>query len=99
MPPDLRGIGIVQFGERPETILETLREDSRIDMVAPEGAESVVKAQLRNGVELDTHRTVRNSTRSHPLYRCVWFIDSSIDMKFVSNTVVQVDTRRLRLWS
>lgn len=37
-----------QFGERPETILETLREDSRISGVAPEELRSVVKAQLRN---------------------------------------------------
>ena len=36
-----------QFGERPETILETLHEDSRIDMVAPETVESVVSAQIR----------------------------------------------------
>jgi len=36
-----------QFGERPETILETLHEDSRIDMVAPETVESVVEAQIR----------------------------------------------------
>jgi len=36
------------FGERPETILETLREDSRIDMVAPSEVESVVNAQIRN---------------------------------------------------
>jgi cell division control protein 6 len=37
-----------QFGERPETILETLREDSRIDMVASCEVESVVNAQIRN---------------------------------------------------
>ncbi len=37
-----------QFGERPETILETLREDSRIDAVAPAEVQSVVRAQLRN---------------------------------------------------
>ncbi|GGM50359.1 cell division control protein Cdc6 [Haloarcula argentinensis] len=37
-----------QFGERPETILETLREDSRIDMVSTDAVESVVKAQIRN---------------------------------------------------
>ncbi|QCW05201.1 orc1/cdc6 family replication initiation protein [Natrinema pallidum] len=37
-----------QFGERPETILETLREDSRIDMVSPDEVSSVVKAQVRN---------------------------------------------------
>jgi len=37
-----------QFGERPETILETLREDSRIDMVSTDEVESVVKAQIRS---------------------------------------------------
>jgi len=37
-----------QFGERPETILETLREDSRIEMVTPEEVKSVVKAQIRS---------------------------------------------------
>lgn len=37
-----------QFEERPETILETLREDSRIDMIAQEEVQSVVKAQLRS---------------------------------------------------
>jgi len=37
-----------QFGERPETILETLREDSRIDMVSGDEVSSVVKAQVRN---------------------------------------------------
>jgi cell division control protein 6 len=37
-----------QFGERPETILETLREDSRIDMISNDAVESVVKAQIRN---------------------------------------------------
>lgn len=37
-----------QFGERPETILETLREDSRISMASPDEVKSVVKAQLRN---------------------------------------------------
>lgn len=37
-----------QFGERPETILETLREDSRINIVTPEEVQSVVKAQVRN---------------------------------------------------
>jgi len=37
-----------QFGERPETILETLREDSRINMVSPDEIEAVVKAQIRN---------------------------------------------------
>jgi len=38
-----------QFGERPETILETLHEDSRIEMVSTDEVESVVKAQVRNG--------------------------------------------------
>ncbi|SDG31144.1 ORC complex protein Cdc6/Orc1 [Halorientalis regularis] len=37
-----------QFAERPDTILDTLREDSRIDMVSPEEVQTVVKAQLRN---------------------------------------------------
>ncbi|MCU4744184.1 orc1/cdc6 family replication initiation protein [Natronoglomus mannanivorans] len=37
-----------QFGERPETILETLREDSRIDMISPDEVASVVKAQVWN---------------------------------------------------
>ena len=37
-----------QFGERPETILETLREDSRIEMVSENEVHSVVKAQIRN---------------------------------------------------
>ncbi|PCR89046.1 orc1/cdc6 family replication initiation protein [Natrinema ejinorense] len=37
-----------QFGERPETILETLREDSRIEMVSTSEVTSVVKAQVRN---------------------------------------------------
>jgi cell division control protein 6 len=37
-----------QFGERPETILETLREDSRIEMVSTEEVQSVVKAQVRH---------------------------------------------------
>jgi cell division control protein 6 len=36
-----------QFGEQPETILETLHEDSRIDMVADEEIEAVVEAQIR----------------------------------------------------
>jgi cell division control protein 6 len=36
-----------QFGERPQTILETLHEDSRISMVAPDEVESVVSAQIR----------------------------------------------------
>jgi len=37
-----------QFGERPETILETLREDSRIEMVSTDEVESVVRAQVRH---------------------------------------------------
>ena len=37
-----------QFGERPETILETLREDSRIEAVSEDEVTSVVKAQIRN---------------------------------------------------
>lgn len=37
-----------QFGERPETILETLREDSRIEMISEDEVHSVVKAQIRN---------------------------------------------------
>ena len=37
-----------QFGERPETILETLREDSRLERVSPEEVKSVVAAQIRN---------------------------------------------------
>ncbi len=37
-----------QFGERPRTILETLREDSRLEMVAAEEVQSVVRAQVRN---------------------------------------------------
>ena len=37
-----------QFGERPETILETLREDSRLDMISTDEVSSVVKAQVRN---------------------------------------------------
>lgn len=36
-----------RFGERPQTILETLREDSRLDMVAPEEVRSVVQAQVK----------------------------------------------------
>lgn len=36
-----------QFGEQPETILETLREDSRIDMVSSDEVRSVVKAQIQ----------------------------------------------------
>jgi cell division control protein 6 len=37
-----------QFGEQPDTILETLREDSRIDMISASEVHAVVKAQLRN---------------------------------------------------
>nr|WP_276274105.1 orc1/cdc6 family replication initiation protein [Halomicroarcula sp. GDY20] len=37
-----------QFGESPETILETLREDSRIDMVSQDEVTSVVRAQVKN---------------------------------------------------
>ena len=37
-----------QFGERPETILDTLREDSRIESVSKEEVQSVVKAQIKN---------------------------------------------------
>jgi cell division control protein 6 len=37
-----------QFGERPETILETLREDSRIEAVSEDEVNSVVEAQIRN---------------------------------------------------
>ena len=37
-----------QFGERPATILETLREDSRIEVAASDEVQSVVTAQLRN---------------------------------------------------
>jgi cell division control protein 6 len=37
-----------QFGERPETILETLQEDSRINMIASDEVESVVNAQLNS---------------------------------------------------
>ena len=37
-----------QFGERPETILETLREDSRIGDISPDEVRSVVKAQVRS---------------------------------------------------
>lgn len=36
-----------QFGERPETILETLSDDSRLGTVPVDEVESVVKAQLR----------------------------------------------------
>jgi cell division control protein 6 len=37
-----------QFGERPQTILETLREDSRVEMLSPDEVQTVVHAQLRN---------------------------------------------------
>jgi archaeal cell division control protein 6 len=37
-----------QFGERPDTILETLREDSRLESVSTEEVQSVVRAQLHN---------------------------------------------------
>nr|WP_254547263.1 orc1/cdc6 family replication initiation protein [Halomarina sp. BND7] len=37
-----------RFAEYPETILETLREDSRLDMVGHEEVKNVVRAQLRN---------------------------------------------------
>lgn len=37
-----------QFGESPGTILETLREDSRIEAISEEEVTSVVKAQIRN---------------------------------------------------
>jgi cell division control protein 6 len=37
-----------QFGEQPETILETLREDSRIEMVSEAAVTSVVRAQTRD---------------------------------------------------
>ncbi|MFA1612529.1 orc1/cdc6 family replication initiation protein [Halobellus rubicundus] len=37
-----------QFAERPDTILETLREDSRLEMVSEDEVQSVVKAQIRN---------------------------------------------------
>ena len=36
------------FAERPDTILETLREDSRIEMVSENGVQSVVDAQIQN---------------------------------------------------
>jgi cell division control protein 6 len=35
------------FAERPETILKTLREDARIDMISDEELTSVVDAQIR----------------------------------------------------
>ena len=37
-----------QFAESPATILETLREDSRIDMVSQGEVESVVRAQIQD---------------------------------------------------
>lgn len=37
-----------QFGERPDTILATLREDSRLGSVSPDEVRSVVKAQIRD---------------------------------------------------
>jgi cell division control protein 6 len=37
-----------QFSERPETILNTLREDSRLEIVSPDEVQSVVKAQVRS---------------------------------------------------
>ncbi|WP_370628419.1 AAA family ATPase [Halorientalis salina] len=37
-----------QFAERPDTILDTLREDSRIEMVSAEEVQSVVRAQIHN---------------------------------------------------
>ncbi len=37
-----------EFEEQPKTILQTLREDSRLDMVSSPELESVVKAQLQN---------------------------------------------------
>jgi len=37
-----------RFAEQPETILETLREDSHIDVVSRSEMESVVEAQTRN---------------------------------------------------
>jgi cell division control protein 6 len=37
-----------QFGERPETILETLTEDSRLEMVSRDEVGSVVTAQIGN---------------------------------------------------
>jgi cell division control protein 6 len=36
-----------QFGERPNTILETLRKDSRIDEVPTDNVQSVAKAQIQ----------------------------------------------------
>jgi len=36
-----------QFAEQPETILDTLREDSRIEMVSTEEIQSVVKNQIK----------------------------------------------------
>ena len=37
-----------QFAERPDTILETLREDSRIEMVSEDTVRSVIEAQIQN---------------------------------------------------
>ncbi|MFC7209835.1 orc1/cdc6 family replication initiation protein [Natronoarchaeum sp. GCM10025321] len=37
-----------QFGERPETSLDTLREDSRLEMVDQKSVQSVVRSQLRS---------------------------------------------------
>ena len=37
-----------QFGERPETILETLREDARIEQVAPAEVQTVAKTHVKN---------------------------------------------------
>ncbi|WP_425492367.1 AAA family ATPase [Halobellus inordinatus] len=37
-----------QFAEQPDTILETLREDSRLEMVSEDEVNSVVNAQIRN---------------------------------------------------
>jgi cell division control protein 6 len=37
-----------QFGERPDTILDTLQEDSRLGMVSTEELDSVVAAQIKN---------------------------------------------------
>jgi cell division control protein 6 len=37
-----------RFAERPETIMETLREDARLDMVSPDEVRSVVRAQITN---------------------------------------------------
>jgi len=37
-----------QFGERPTTILDTLREDSRLDVVSTDEIDSVVRAQIES---------------------------------------------------